>query len=279
MNGKSDERNNKQRIDEEFEAFISKPEKTPSIVPDKNEYDELIVAVLDLLGITNEILRIEKDEKLHESSLIEKMISIKDMITEEIGENNIITMLYISDSFIFVCNKKNIVLLLQQLASIQFKILYTWKTLLRGAIEFGRVKVQDSGKQIIGPAFLKAYRRQEYEAIFPRILLGNSIINIIDTLYIENPEPHNNIKNIYLTTRDGEKSLDYIECYMDTEYKNENHIKSILIEYDICKFLSDNYNEYNRNEEMKIRDKYAWTIKYLREKGVWVNGDNECEDW
>ena|GEM_PF-1847915 len=285
--------------DDEFEGFLAKEEKEKEKItyesPIIYQYKQLVVATLDLLGITNEILKIERnrnkkndskdkssdngniDKESNENELIEKMISIKNMITEIIGPSKIITMLYISDSFIFVCEKDDIILLLKQLAVIQFRILSRWKTLLRGAIEFGGVTVEDSGKQIIGPAFLKAFKRQENEAIFPRILLGNSVINILNELSKNTKK--NLIDEICITTRDKETSIDYIECFMITEGKNKNHIIDIFNTNNIYDFLYVNLNEYNKKDEMNIRNKYAWTIKYLREKEVWKNGYNECENW
>jgi len=107
------------------------------------------------------------------------MAKIKDIVEIEINAapmNEKMNMLYISDSFIFVCDEEALGPFLKALSYIQMRILVECKTMLRGALEYGDVIVQDSGKQIIGPAYIDAYLKQEHDAIFPRIIMGNSVL-------------------------------------------------------------------------------------------------------
>ena len=67
------------------------------------KYEKKLVAFLDLLGITNEI---RSTTNGNENIIISKMTKIKEIVEIEIEGSPIsdkMSMLYISDSFIFVC--------------------------------------------------------------------------------------------------------------------------------------------------------------------------------
>ena len=98
------------------------------------KYEKKLVAFLDLLGITQ-----ESKSKVNgtENEIIFKMSKIKDIVEIEINAtpmNEKMNMLYISDSFIFVCDEVALGHFLKVLSNIQMRILVECKTLLRGAL-------------------------------------------------------------------------------------------------------------------------------------------------
>ena len=225
------------------------------------KYEKKLVAFLDLLGITKEI---RSKVNGTENEIISKMSKIKDIVEIEINAapmNEKMTMLYISDTFIFVCEQEALVSFLQMLSSIQMRILVECKTLLRGALEYGDVIVQDGGKQIIGPAYIDAYMKQEHDAIFPRIIIGNSVLDIINTKIKDYDK--------VVISQDREYSLDYIDVYMTLEHKSKNETRIRLRREGVFSYLCDEYIKYNKENNSSVRAKYAWTINYLKEKGVW----------
>jgi hypothetical protein len=246
----------------DFDTWIDKTDFTEDIEEEPTiKYEKKLVAFLDLLGITREIM--SKIGGL-ESEIISKMSKIKDIVEIEINTapmSKQMIMLYISDSFIFVCELDALNSLLQVLSNIQMRILIECKTMLRGALEYGDVIVQDSGKQIIGPAYIDAYLRQENDAIFPRIIISNSVLEII-TL---SPNKY----NVLVISQDREHSLDYLDTYMSLENKTKRDIKIRLQREGVFDYLFEGYHRYNRENNSSIRAKYAWTISYLVEKGVW----------
>jgi len=248
----------------DIDKWIEETDAT-DIVPDESllKYEIKLVAYLDLLGITQEI---RNNVNGKETEIISKMSKIKNIVEIEINTapmNEKMTMLYISDTFIFVCEPEAIRQFLQVLSNIQMRILVESKTMLRGALECGDVIVQDNGKQIIGPAFIDAYVKQERHAIFPRIIIGNSALEIINAQLGQYRE--------VVISQDREVSLDYIAVYMTLESKSINDITTRLRREGVFDHLSNGYKKYNKENCSSIRSKYAWTINYLKEKGVWPN--------
>lgn len=217
------------------------------------KYDKKLVAFIDLLGMTRSIRDATEGE---ERLIISKMTTIKDIVEDEIEhKKSEIDMLYISDSFIFVSPPELIVEMLDILANIQMRILVECQTMLRGAVEYGDVIVSDEGKQIIGPAYIEAYEKQEKHAIFPRIILGNSVLN--------NKKKY--LKKI--VAKDRETSLDYVDVYMAMESTSTQEMQKKLKREGTYKYLVDSYKTHHNNSS--IRAKYAWTINYLNDKEVW----------
>lgn len=220
-------------------------------------YDKKLVAFLDLLGITEEIMSKTNGQ---EDSLISKMLKIKDIVGLEIDSTDI-TMLYISDSFIFVCDEILLGRFLQILSNIQMRILVECQTLLRGAMEYGDVIIEDYGKQIIGPAYVNAYIKQEKHAIFPRVIIGNSVIPLIEAQM-------GGCENL-VVSQDRSFSLDYVDVYVTLEKKKLSDIVTRFKREGVYDYLLDNYTVYNKKDNPSVRAKYAWTINYLKEKGIW----------
>jgi len=246
----------------DFDKWIEEPDDFPRVEDEPPlKYEKKLVAFLDLLGIASEI---RSKVNGTESEIIAKMTKIKDIVEIEINAapmNEQMTMLYISDSFIFVCEQEALASFLQVLSNIQTRILVECKTMLRGALEYGDVIVQDDGKQIIGPAYIDAYLKQECDAIFPRIIIGNSVLEIISSQL----DQYDKI----VISQDREFSLDYIDVYMALENKTLEDIALRLKREGIFDHLCNEYKRYHEEGNSSIRAKYAWTINYLKEKGVW----------
>jgi len=248
----------------DFDKWIEEPDVAEVIEDDSQlAYEKKFVAFLDLLGITNEI---RSKVNGSENEIISKMSKIKNIVEIEINATPMsdkMNMLYISDSFIFVCEPDALAFFLQVLSNIQMRILVECKTMLRGALEYGDVIVQDGGKQIIGPAYIDAYLKQEHDAIFPRIIIGNSVLEIIHSQIAE--------YNKIIISQDRETSLDYIDVYMTLENKSKGDITTRLRREGIFDYLCSEYKNHHKDSSSSIRAKYAWTINYLKEKGVWPN--------
>lgn len=249
----------------DVEAWIEGPleDTGPSIEETTLKYDKKLVAFLDLLGITSKIQTLKNGAEKEIISTMEKIKSIVDSELKSAPESSKINMLYISDSFIFVCDKELLPYFLRILSNIQMRILVECHTMLRGALEYGDVIIRDEGKQIIGPAYIEAYLKQEHHAIFPRIIIGNSVVLLINS----SVEVYDKI----IVSRDRETSLDYVDVYMEIEKKNKKEITTRLRREGIYDYLCKGYKEFNEQNNSSVRAKYAWTINYLKEKGVWSN--------
>ena len=245
----------------DFEEWIedSDAPSLSSVEEQERKYEKRLVAFLDLLGITYEVLTKVNGA---ENEIISKMLKIKEIVEREIRDVDI-TMLYISDSFIFVCKPEMLPVFLKTLANIQMRVLVECKTMLRGAVEYGDVIIEDDGKQIIGPAYIDAYIKQEKHAIYPRIILGNSVVSLISQAHGADGK--------LVISQDREYSLDYLDVYMEIEQKSKRDLQTRFRREGIYDYLLDSYLEYHKKDNPSVRAKYAWTINYLREKGVWPN--------
>lgn len=257
-----------------IDDWIKEPQSIENISEEINlttlRYEKKLVAFLDLLGITNEI---RSTTNGNENFIISKMTKIKEIVEIEIEDAPIsdkLSMLYISDSFIFVCEQDALANFLLLLSNIQMRVLVECKTMLRGALEYGDVIVQDNGKQIIGPAYIDAYLKQEHDAIFPRVIIGNSVLKLIDS----NEDQYGKI----VVSQDQEISLDYMDVYMTLEKLTKKDIVTRLRREGIYDYLVSAYKQYNEENNSSVRAKYAWTINYLKDKGVWSN-EKRYNNW
>ena len=239
------------------DIWLDEPSKgiEPSVEDTTLKYDKKLVAFLDLLGITEKIMSLVDGSEKEIISTMEKIKGIVEIEIQSLPDENSISMLYISDSFIFVCNKELLPHFLRILSNIQMRILVECRTMLRGALEYGDVIIRDEGRQIIGPAYIDAYLKQEKYAIYPRIIIGNSVVDLINSL----AESYEKI----IISSDRETSLDYVDVYMELEQKNKRDLTTRLRREGIFTYLCDGYKEFNAKDKSSVRAKYAWTINYL----------------
>lgn len=226
------------------------------------KYEDKVIAFLDLLGVTNQIKESAKDDQ-DESELIRKMKDIKATFARFFDGVESMQALYVSDSLICSCDIEHLTLAMENLATFQWTVLTEFRTLLRGAVEYGKVYVDDEGTQIIGPAYLDAYNRQEHDAIFPRVIIGETILTDIK----DKDKIYESIKDKIFKSEDGESFIDYLEYRLQLNGRDE--VKKQLCERGIYNYLTSNYDVYNKTPQLRIRSKYAWTINYIIEKGVW----------
>lgn len=240
-------------------------ERENEMVSDKVEttlsYERKLVAFLDLLGITRLIKDNTNGKEGEVIALMEKIKKIVEIEANECNKREDFNLLHISDSFIFSSAPEYLPQLLDLLSVIQMRILIDCKIMLRGAIEFGEVIVKDYGRQIIGPAYINAYLSQENDAIYPRIIVSNNVIKLIE-------DEFPTYKKVILTY-DRENALDYIETYIVAESINKNNLTTKLRREGIIDYLIDEYLKYDKQDIASVRRKYGWTISYFKNKGVW----------
>lgn len=244
----------------DFEEFIGKGKEAQEVSEPKEKvpkkYEKKLVAVLDLLGITQDIRDSEK-ENVDESEILSVLDDIKgivDAASKDLEEIDDLSVVYqISDSFIFVCEESALEEMIGALSIVQKKILVDKKRLLRGALEYGSIYIDSEKKQVFGPAFIKAYLCQENEAIYPRIIIGDSVKKL---------DSYSKLKDLRWICHDDEEIIDYIGFYGIDEFSKE------IKEKKTCKFLEEKYESYSREDKLNIRQKYAWTKDYFKTKGV-----------
>ena len=219
-----------------------------------------------MLGIKTLIAEHEHGDEDIAINKIEKIRKIVDSSTNILKKSESVEYIHISDSFVFVSDPKTIISILKLLSTIQIRIVYECHRLLRGAITIGDAIIENEGKYIIGPAYIQAYKLQENDAIFPRIIVDNSVINAIK-------KSDKEIKDFLKQDFDKEFFIDYIKVFMkEDESLTEQNLKIKFSRNRVFDKLDEEYKKFNKKEEHDICQKYGWTIQYYKSKGVWRNG-------
>lgn len=146
------------------------------------KYDQCFVAYLDILGFENFVMG-----NVHAPN--QKIVDYFELINNAVGELNQselkseIGSLIISDSVILSIKKTsdnvNNIQLLRELCTairkIQFKLALAgiW---MRGGVSSGHAYFSSTKSQIVGPAYIDAYKLERQIAVFPRVILDSRII-------------------------------------------------------------------------------------------------------
>lgn len=204
-------------------------------------YEEKVLAYIDILGFKNavgktmenngkeienicEIQRIDnliEEEHLH-LNIREYLLGepkIEGRVTSQFSDTIVISYLKESDIY-------HILLDVYILCAMALEKGF----LFRGAIVCG--KVIHTENKIFGPVFLDAYEIERTKAIFPRIILDEKIIEIMNNNYSLNANPDaecNNFKKLISYDFDGKPFINYIDKF-DTGVDNgfEGKLKHLM---------------------------------------------------
>ncbi len=248
-----------------FDEWLKEPSikrVKPSRIKEVKKYSNQLIAFIDILGIKD---LIEKHRNNDEHIAIDKIREIRKIVETSTERHDSIDYLQISDSFVFVCDPKTVIPLIELLSTIQLRIITECQFLLRGAITIGDAIVEEGGKFIVGPAYIKAYQLQDNDAIYPRIIVDRSVTNAIK-------KSAHSVKGYLNRDSDREFFVDYIKIYIQKESLSKAKIKSRLRREKTFDYLKDNFKENYKEERHSISQKYGWTIQYYRKLEVWENG-------
>lgn len=250
-----------------YDEWLKKPAKKPTKpvrIKEIKKYSNQLIAFVDVLGIKDLIEKYRSNDEHIAINKIRKIRKIVESSTEIIKRTGSIDYLQISDSFVFVCDPKTIILLIELLATIQMRIITECQFLVRGAITIGDAIVEEFGKFIVGPAYIKAYQLQDNDAIYPRIIVDRSVTEAIK-------RSTHSVKRYLQRDSDKEFFVDYIKIYMQKTSLSKQKIKSRLRREDTFNYLRDSFNKNYQEEKHNISQKYGWTIQYYKKLEVWEN--------
>ena len=248
-----------------YDKWLEKARREPAPIKDLKKYSNKLIAYLDVLGIKGLIERHRNDDEHLAIDKIEKIRKIVEDSADIVKKSEDIDYLHISDSFVFVCNPKTIILLIELLSTVQMRIISECQFLLRGAITVGDAIVREDGRFIVGPAYIQAYQLQENDAIYPRIIADESVIKEIK-------KSGQQIELYLQQDSDKEYFIDYIKVYMQKQSLNKQQIRVLLRREDIFNCLTETFKENYQKENHNISQKYGWTIQYYKKLEVWENG-------
>lgn len=244
------------------DQFLEIEEKIAAPVSRQKRYSNKLIAFLDILGITH-LIETHKNGNEHEA--INKFENIRKIVADStniIRKTDAINYVQISDSFVFVCTPEVVDKLIELLSRVQMRILVECQLLLRGAITIGDAIEEEEGKYIIGPAFIHAYRLQENDAVYPRIIVDKSVVKVLS-------KPGNNTSKYLCQDSDKEYFIDYVRVMMKTEGLSGQDLRTRFQREGVYDNIQNNYDNNYNTEPHNIWQKYGWTIQYYTQSGVW----------
>lgn len=245
-----------------YDEFLG-PAEPKRIPADKaKKYKNHLIAFLDVLGIKALIDKHKKGDEYKAIDMIDEIRKIVETSAEIIKKPDDFYYLQISDSFVFICNPDDIVLLIKLLSVLQTRIITECHFQLRGAITIGDAIIREDGKFIIGPAYIQAYQLQENDAIYPRIIVDKSVINAVT-------EIEGGIDKYFKQDSDKEHFVDYIKVYSKYGSINKKDIIIKLRREGVFDYLKDKFSEFYEIENHNICQKLGWTTQYYKKIGVW----------
>lgn len=228
----------------------------------KTEYENRVTLFIDILGfkkIINHTVNADgSDNHLEIEFLIETLGLIKNHLEIDFpDEGKMLSrqITHFSDSIIISFREDQEGEVFKTLFNVQKLIilLLNRNILCRGAISYGKLLHND--RYIFGPALNKAYETENKAALYPRIILDKSIIEIgIKFHYLDNTQTEEKvaIKNLLLKDTDDMYFIDY---FLNPEPALPN-FKVDLGPY--IKTLRNKILLGLKEEDPSIRIKFSW---------------------
>lgn len=240
------------------------------------EYKKGFVAFIDVLGFTDMIFNSTNETK----EKVEKYLNIVDEQLKRLDKLNNFKSIVISDSIILSMeisesdikgNIGTLSLLCNAIKTIQQNLAKNniW---IRGAISYGDIYFDNERKQVIGKGYINAYLLESNYAIYPRVILDNKIVQLLELKSSEDCISRINgsgKKILYSWKRDASSIVDIdkaingikkdIPLFIDfIEGLNESEI------YEISLLIIS-----NANKNIKTYPKYLWLAQYIISKRGW----------
>ena len=229
------------------------PKEKPPVETKVQYMSEMLVAFVDVLGVTD---KIRQESKLAEEvvSDMKKLREHLDNTTRRLGINSTPNaFLVVSDSIIVVCETKRLKEFIRLIAEIQRYCLSRERPLLvRGGISKGGVCIEEGSRLIIGEAYLNALDLEKDIAEYPRMVISETLIEEMNPSHIHR-------------SHDIVPCLDFIEIL-----KNETDIVNELTDNRVRSYLDNEWANMAKkhDEKLRIRKKHGWMMNYLESKGV-----------
>lgn len=247
--------------------FRDEPYNLP-VIPHQN-YEERIVAFIDILGFS--------DLVAHSSGDIHSLCRLTSALDEFYnllweyeadGMKSSFAFTQFSDSIVVsaLADSSDSFAMIQQLLCGIMTLAFDYGIFVRGGIAKGQLLHDET--MLVGPAMVEAHRLESKVAIYPRVILSEELKIDFDegvAKYIEEHTSFNTIPGqdlIFSQDDDGWWYLDYIKPPF--EFINISRCIQSMKEYR-CR-LQEIASTRIQSDDMRIKAKYIWLDKVLREK-------------
>ena len=239
-----------------------------------HQYEERYVAFIDILGFSSLVNRAEKDSSLLErlaSALEEQGIySEIEKSMETLGSKdpryffkNMFRMSTFSDNILISTKINPIGLgLITTLSTIICNRLLHQGIFTRGAISKG--KLIHTNTMVLGTGLIRAYELEKAAAIYPRILIDESVVRDMDALEKQGGSPdfrRQDFDGLWHLHILNQCMLEFGSHTSGSEYEALNHDYMALARQEIERALRSADN-------LAVKAKISWLARYFNEYAV-----------
>jgi hypothetical protein len=232
---------------------LEKPQIIADVPPVATpEIQKTIVAFVDMLGTSALMENINEENAKTYYGTITGIAELFQQGFETITKDHAGSSMIISDSFVMSVPYESDAFkaLVSFLVKFQYTCLASYAEAMRGAISAGDMLV-GIGDKIIGPAFIKAYKIEMENAIFPRIVVDRKIIEDKDLCQQSLP---------FVLDKDGVQYIDFTATSdADMAIVKQQAVKR--------------HSEFESDGKLKILQKWDWVLTFLEQK---ANGCLDC---
>ncbi len=234
-----DEKKLKVKISD-FEDRLKKLSKEEKL--GKPNIKKMIVAFLDMIG-TSELMKSINAESAENAVLtLQSITQTFDTLINHYrnkNPNSDICYMEISDSFVIGVEEQYLQELIEIIALLQLILLSDHGLLLRGGIAKGNLVSNYKENKVIGPAFVAAYKLEKENAVFPRVIFQNGLVDDSFELVAKDD--------------DGLTYIDFMR-YFDSKDRLPNCLE----------FTDKNIKIFSENEKtLRELQKWNWLRTYL----------------
>jgi len=234
--------------------------KVPTKITRRREYNEKLVAFIDILGMTD-LMKVKKHDAEEILTILGEIQKIVENECAKLIKSQELDLLHIGDGFLIVTNLRQINRLCEILSNVQWRTLIYSGMLIRGALTVGSVRVE--GRLFIGPAIIDAFKFERENAIYPRIIFLNEVEkriskDLIKFGYIEEDQ-------------DKVKYLNFIKHNFKLRKMSEKILDQLLTTEGVKQTLNKEYTrlmDNSESENKKIAQKYGWLISKFAYHGI-----------
>lgn len=256
---------------------MNKAFDTMKLFNNSQNYQNRIVAFVDVMGVKNKMLSVEKPNDLKMYSTILTSFADQPFAKDKLHismfsdcmyiiaeEQYLDTMINFLANFSYTMLFNRISTIINENSNIRCEI--DWDCFkLRGGITYGKVFVLDQEAKnqgillnsniVLGPAVIKAYELESTKAIYPRIIADENFIRLIHNLQKETTD--------FYFTQDSNNDFYYLDFldYMCQGKRKSAHVFDLL---DGCiNYIKAELEESILNKNAKLSGQLLWYIRYL----------------
>ena len=227
-------------------------------------YTKKLVAFVDLLGFKEVSSNTNEKNATHNIlSTNHQIVDILQNVTDskELRNNdqrnnddNDFVIQTFSDSIFFAYPEDKLYKLLCELSIISLSIA-SKGFFLRGGVAFGDIYARNNENYFYGPALIEAYKAESKTAVYPRIIMDISVMDLISSIDLD-PKIYQN--NLLIKDFDEETFINFLT----TSNINSNRDSISTIK----KCISDKLKENLKKPRVLL--KYIWLLNYFNNYGA-----------